>query len=95
MGNLKSPDATFAEITGLDGPELVVNLVVQAVESCYNSLTRTQNQEAFSSQARAFDKLTMLLRDFPSVVSRIDGTVAAVYEKIQGECSSLSAFAIY
>ena len=35
----------------------------------------------------AFDKLTKLLRDFSSIVSRVDETVTAVYEKIQGECS--------
>jgi len=32
----------------------------------------------------------MLLRDFSSIVSRIDNTVTAVYERIQGECSSWS-----
>ena len=33
----------------------------------------------------AFDKLTILLRDFSSAVSRIDETVTAVFEKIQGK----------
>jgi hypothetical protein len=35
LENLKSPDATFVEITALDGPESLVNLVVQGVENCY------------------------------------------------------------
>lgn len=88
MENLKSPDATFAEITTLDGPESVVNSIVQAMESCYNSHTRTQNQESF-------DKLTMLLRDFSSIVSKIDETVTAVYERIQGKCGSCSVLTTY
>jgi len=35
LENLKSPDTTFVEITALDGPESLVNLVVQGVENCY------------------------------------------------------------
>ena len=34
FGRLRSSDATFAEITALDAPELVVNSAVQTVESC-------------------------------------------------------------
>lgn len=36
----------------------------------------------------AFDELTILLRDFSSTVSKIDETVTAVYERIQGEGSN-------
>ena len=66
----------------------MVNTVAQAVESCYNSYTRTQTQGALANHTKAFDQLTILLLDFSTIVSKMDENVTAVYESIQGECSS-------
>ena len=42
-----------------------------------------------------FDKLALLLQDFSSIVSRIDETATAMYERMQGECGSRSILTIY
>ena len=40
LGKLRSPDATFAEITALDAPEAGVYSAVQTLENCCKYLTQ-------------------------------------------------------
>ncbi|KAF8451222.1 hypothetical protein BGX38DRAFT_1269487 [Terfezia claveryi] len=70
---LQPPEATLAELQGIEEPESVVDLAASAVDKCYSSHARIQNR-GDSLELKA------LLQDFFPFITRMDATVSGMYE---------------
>lgn len=81
---VRPPEATLAELKGIEEPESTVESAASTVDKCYSSHARIQNK-GDSRELRA------LLQDFFPVITRMDATVTAMDARITTMDATVSA----